>query len=357
MKRFWMRALLCFALCAALLTGCALSPSSQPAESPTDPLTGQELVWPGQRPVAIAIDNAAANATQWGLSTASLVLEALTAQQQATRLCLVYPAVGAVPQVGPVSAGQDLYWRLLSGQRVLPIQCGSSAYAKRYLEYYNLRAVDAQEVGRNAFVSTGYSWDNTPLWRTSGKAVASVLDSLSISAAVNQSASGSESETAGVLPALLPQRDTGHLPDANAADAVKATVNFQSGGATGFVYDDALAAYGMLHADGTPQLDANTGTQAVFDNLLILYSGSSLRDDGRTLDYDLSMGGGVWLNGGHLWQVTWTQGTQSTLALYDSNGKPLELPAGRSYIALLSSLTGQELLVQSSSGEALVGAG
>ena len=121
--------------------------------------------------------------------------------------------------------------------------------------------------------------------------------------------------------------------------------------------NDALAAYGMLHADGTPQLDANTGTQAVFDNLLILYSGSSLRDDGRTLDYDLSMGGGVWLNGGHLWQVTWTQGTQSTLALYDSNGKPLNLPAGRSYIALLSSLTGQELLVQSSTGEALVGAG
>ena len=121
--------------------------------------------------------------------------------------------------------------------------------------------------------------------------------------------------------------------------------------------NDALAAYGMLHADGTPQLDANTGTQAVFDNLLILYSGSSLRDDGRTLDYDLSMGGGVWLNGGHLWQITWTQGTQSTLALYDSNGKPLNLPAGRSYIALLSSLTGQELLVQSSTGEALVGDG
>lgn len=82
-----------------------------------------------------------------------------------------------------------------------------------------------------------------------------------------------------------------------------------------------------------------------------------MRDDGRTLDYDLSMGGGVWLNGGHLWQITWTQGTQSTLALYDSNGKPLNLPAGRSYIALLSSLTGQELLVQSSTGEALVGAG
>ena len=220
-------------------------------------------------------------------------------------------------------------------------------------------------MGRNAFVSTGYSWDNTPLWRTSGKAVASVLDSLK--RPVPPRSLRWRSRTAKFCappgtfwPTRAKRRMSGFqsgLPDANAADAVKATVNFQSGGATGFVYDDALAAYGMLHADGTPQLDANTGTQAVFDNLLILYSGSSLRDDGHTLDYDLSMGGGVWLNGGHLWQITWTQGTQSTLALYDSNGKPLNLPAGRSYIALLSSLTGQELLVQSSTGEALVGAG
>ena len=191
--------------------------------------------------------------------------------------------------------------------------------------------------------------------RDSGKAVAAVLDSLSISTAVNQSASGSESETAGVLPALLPQRDTGHLPDANAADAVKATVNFQSGGATGFVYDDALAAYGMLHADGTPQLDANTGTQAVFDNLLILYSGSSLRDDGRTLDYDLSMGGGVWLNGGHLWTITWTQGRDNTLLLYDADGRTMNIEAGTSYIALVTSLTGQELTVTNSSGEEILG--
>lgn len=69
------------------------------------------------------------------------------------------------------------------------------------------------------------------------------------------------------------------------------------------------------------------------------------------------MGGGVWLNGGHLWQVTWTQGTQSTLALYDSNGKPLNLPGGAQLHRPALQPYGQELLVQSSSGEALVGAG
>ena len=185
MKCFWMRALLCFALCAALLTGCALSPSSQPAESPTDPLTGQELVCPGQRPVAITIDNAATNTTQWGLSTASLVLEALTAQQQATRLCLVYPAVGAVPQVGPISAGQDLYWRLLVGQQVLPVQRGGGQFDQNYLDYYSLRAVDALEVGTNAF-SCETNWQNVPLWHTSGAALSGVLGSLNISPALTE---------------------------------------------------------------------------------------------------------------------------------------------------------------------------
>mgnify|MGYP000805119155 CR=1 FL=1 len=65
MKRI--RTALCLILAAALLAGCAFLPSDSEPETPapTDPLTGQELVWPGQRPVAITIDNAAASTTQW----------------------------------------------------------------------------------------------------------------------------------------------------------------------------------------------------------------------------------------------------------------------------------------------------
>ena len=71
-------------------------------------------------------------------------------------------------------------------------------------------------------------------------------------------------------------------------------VCFDDDNATGFSYDADSGLYRMLHADGTPQLDANNGQQAGFDNLLVLFSASELRDDGKTYDYDLSMGGGVW---------------------------------------------------------------
>ena len=98
-------------------------------------------------------------------------------------------------------------------------------------------------------------------------------------------------------------------------------------------------------------LDAITGAQALFDILLVLYSASSLRDDGTTLDYDLSLGGGVWLNGSQLWHITWTQGTDSTFAFYDADGRPLTIRTGRSYIALVSSVTGQELTVLDSAGQ------
>ena len=360
MKRIWIRAAAAAALCAALLSSCTFGGESASEHVPADPLTGQELQYPGERTAAIVIDNAPGSTVQWGIGSASIVLEAQTAADAPTSLCLVYPAVSSMPTTGPVTLGQDLYWRLLSGQEVIPVQCGSNPFARNYLDYYNLRAVDALEVGRNAF-SCGSSWSSAPLWYTSGRDVQRVLSSLSISSHLDESAASSaaadrseENTTTRFLPALLPMKADSRLPEPGAEDAARVRVNFGAQSSTGFVYDAASGTYGMLHSDGTPQLDANTGTQAQFENLLILFSSSSLRDDERTLDYDLTLGGGIWLNSGCLWHITWTQGTDSTFALYDADGKPLNLRTGRSYLALVSSVTGEELSVQDSAGEELL---
>ena len=298
-------------LCTALLCGCALSGTTAPdSAAPTDPLTGQELQYPGERTAAVVIDNAASSTTQWGIGSASVVLEALTESGQPTSLCLAYPSVSAMPTVGPVTLGQDLYWRLLVGQQVLPVQRGGGQFDQNYLDYYSLRAVDALEVGTNAF-SCETDWQNVPLWHTSGAALSGVLGSLNISPALTESrvtdtsssSSDSESGTLLSVPNLLPMQENGKLPDADASDAMNVRVQFDAQNATGFTYDADSKTYRMLHADGTPQLDANNGQQTDFDNLLILFSASTLRDDGVTLDYDLTMGGGVWLNEGHLWNI------------------------------------------------------
>ena len=213
-------------------------------------------------------------------------------------------------------------------------------------------------MGRNAF-SCDDVWSGAPLWHTSGEEITSVLSRLNLSGALgdhgssaSSSASTAEDSSAiSALPALLPQAKEPRLPEPGSRDAEQVLINFAPQSTTGFAYDAASGSYGMLRADGSAQLDANTGTQARFDNLLILYSASSLRDDGLTLDYDLSFGGGVWLNGGRLWHITWTQGTDSTFVFYDADGRPLSICAGRSYIAMVSSVTGQELTVLDSAGQ------
>lgn len=363
MKRIWIQRIGAAVLCAVLLAGCMPGGPAADSTASADPLTGQEQQYPGQRPAAVVIDNAPGSTTQWGIGSASVVLEAAARADTAPSLCLVYPSVSAMPTVGPVTLGQDLFWRLLSGQQVLPVQRGAGQFARNYLDYYNLRAVDALEVGRNAFTCDA-DWSSAPLWRTSGKAVLGVLDSLNLSSQLDELAASASSAVTSdstgadtvlpTLPALLPQKAEPHLPEPDAEDAAAVQVHFGTQSTTAFAYSAESGTYGMLHADGTAQLDANTGTQAQFDNLLILFSSSTLRDDGRTLDYDLTLGGGVWLNGGRLWHITWTQGTDSTFLFYDSDGRQLSLCTGRSYLALVSSVTGEELAVQSSAGEELL---
>lgn len=122
-RQFWIRAAACCGLCAALLCGCTAAPSRSTV-TPQDPLTGEQPAAPGQRVVAVSIANDPAAGLQCGISTASVVLEALTVQDTPTRLCLVYPSIEQVPQVGPVADGQDLYWQLLAGQQALAVQPG-----------------------------------------------------------------------------------------------------------------------------------------------------------------------------------------------------------------------------------------
>lgn len=353
---------LSLALCAVLLAGCAAQSASsavQPA-LPADPLTGLEMLWPGSRPAAITIENGPQNTTQWGISTASVVLEARTEIQGSTRLCLVYPSVEAMPRVGPVASGEDLYWRLLAGQQVLPIQRGGGRFDQNYLDYYSVRAIDALETGRNAF-SCGETWSNTPLWYTSGSALTRAAAQLGISTVLTESRVTTalpdpqdENATLLTVPALLPQAAQEKLPEPTASDAQRAEVHFDDRNITGFVYDAASQSYQMLHADGTPQLDANTGSQAAFDNLLVLFSASTLRDDDQTFDYDLTMGGGVWLHKGQMWYVTWAQGSETSLLFYGADGQQLTLEPGRSYLAFVSSVTGHELRVTTSTGENLI---
>lgn len=76
MKRIWIQRIGAAVLCAVLLAGCMPGGPAADSTASADPLTGQEQQYPGQRPAAVVIDNAPGSTTQWGIGSASVVLEA-----------------------------------------------------------------------------------------------------------------------------------------------------------------------------------------------------------------------------------------------------------------------------------------
>ena len=105
MKRIWIQRIGAAVLCAVLLAGCMPGGPAADSTASADPLTGQEQQYPGQRPAAVVIDNAPGSTPQWGIGSASVVLEAAARADAAPSLCLVYPSVSAMPTVGPVTLG------------------------------------------------------------------------------------------------------------------------------------------------------------------------------------------------------------------------------------------------------------
>ena len=356
MKRYLSAlAALCFA--ALAFTGCVqLRPQADSADvqeaALLDPLTGQEDLWPGLRPAAVFIDNGPDALRQWGIDDASVVFEALTEGDSDTSLCLVYPALEAMPKTGPVAQGRDLYLQLLICQQVIPVQRGASIYAANFLDICGIASLDALSLGVKGFTYEG-SWGQPDQvsWTTSGKLLAPLADGLGISLEVQapaSDASGSGESDAGSarLPPLLPFGE----PANGKKGASSVELIFSSSSSTSFTYSEDAAQYLMVRADGSPQTDANTGAQAGFDNLLILYSAPFLQDDGYSWGYDLTMGAGVYLSGGSVWSILWMPGVDSTLAIYNSDGTALNIRPGASYIALMGSVAGQEVILRDSQG-------
>ncbi len=353
MKKFTL-ALAAVCLAALALAGCSLTERQQDAAAQktaaTDPLTGLSDRWPGQRSAAVFLYNGTDAARQWGIGEASVVLEALTEGDSATSLCLVYPALEAVPKAGPVSQARDLYLQLLACQQAIPIQRGASIYAANLLDLYEIAPLDALSLGVNGFSYEGeWGQPDQTSWTTSGADLLPLAEEAGVSLEIQPIQPDTDQEDAEPttqLPPLLPFGE----PAGGKEGASSVEVIFSASASTRFTYDSGTGKYLMARADGSPQTDANTDTQAGFDNLLILYSAPSRRDDGYTWGYDLTMGAGVYLNGGSVWSILWMPGVDSTLAIYNSDGTALDIRPGTSYIALMGSVAGQELILRDSAG-------
>lgn len=346
-----MKRLQAAALAALLLLGLAgcggkgagqAAPTASPTEAPTpsptptpvpvsNPLTGQPGDFANKRPVAVAIRTGDGVSPQWGVANADVLIEGVS-EGPTAGLTAVFSSVDAVSKAGPVAAGRDLALQMVLPLNAIPVHINKNVYASNLLNVMQYQDLDGYHIGTAAFAfdegryESGFREENC--WYTTADLIRGGLAQY-------------EKDTAGNN---MPLFYFAQRPAPAARNATDLTITFSGTDSEQIVYAADAGLYLKNNADGTPQTDADSGNQAAFTNVLVLYASSGVKDDGITRQYDLNGGTGLYLTGGAWEQINWTKGDATApLALTDAAGATLQVNPGKSFIAVWGGYYGQGL--------------
>ncbi len=298
-----------------------------PAAGALNPFTGLPLAEgaaPGQRPLAIMIANDYQSLPQRGLAVCDVMLEALD-ERGGTSLMAMYGDPRTVSTVGPVRYTRDQFVQFAVPANAVLAHIGGSVYAKNLLNVLAYQDVDGIYVGTTTFVydpvrgtSAGGNKRNEDNWFTDGALVAAG------GAAVGLSQTGEVNTLFRFSNAPAPQGST----------ALDIDFYYNEANRVSFHYSPENNHY-VKTAFGAPHADEN-GSQYLFQNVLLLYCGVGLKDDGITLEYNLAGGTGSLFAGGLVYPIQWKKGAPGEpLHILGQDGQELTLQTGKSYIGLL----------------------
>lgn len=347
------------ALTAGLLVGCgAKKPAeeaapaasqAEPAATPepvhiygpaaetltADPLTGRELTTDGKRPVAVMVNSDSAQAGQWGVSEASIMVEAVTTGQQTELMCL-YPSVESISRVGPVAANDDLYLQLALPFSPVEVSINKTIYAANLLNTLHYQDLDGYYTGVTCFdydKERGAAMGNEFCWYTTADLI---RDGLSL---YGQSELGSTGSFFRF----------GENAVQNEGKARQVNIVYGDNDTVALTYNGETGTYDRIGAEGIEQLDALNGQRVSFHNVLVLYVSTSPKDDGHHWDYDLTSGTGLYLYGGGWQAITWSKGdVYDKLELYTNEGEPLSVNPGKSYVGIVGGMGSQRVVMYDS---------
>lgn len=351
-------------LSVLLLSACALpdlpgisssssetAPTAAPTPEPTptpepvpvnhvNPLTGEttEADYNNQRPVAVTLRSGDGSTPQWGIGRADLLVEGVS-QGYDTNLTAVFATRTDISKVGPVGKAADLGLQFVLPLNAVPVHIGKTTYASNLLNVLTYQDMDGLNVGTSGFTfdadryASGYREENC--WYTTADQITAGLANFSM-------------DTTGANMPLF------HFEERKAPAAqngVNLYITFSQTAGAELKYDAGTGLYLRHNFDGTPSMDADSGQQASFKNVVVLYASSGIKDDGYTRQYDLTGGTGLYLTDGGWQEIRWTKGDATApLSLTDASGATLAVNPGKTYLAVWGGYYGQNLQLFASDG-------
>ena len=104
-----------------------------------------------------------------------------------------------------------------------------------------------------------------------------------------------------------------------------------------FQYDQASQKY-LRTEFGTPHIDANTGNQLSFDNVIVLFCKYTYTGDAKNhiMVETVGSGEGYYCTGGKYQKIKWAKAGQDTpMVLNDSHGNQLIVNPGKTFITVM----------------------
>lgn len=340
------------ALCLSLffVSGCSKKPaddaSSIPQESDKDvssevvsdipsisfavnPLTGTEDLDPtfeSKRPVAIMINNLAkAQGVQCGLPEADIVYET-EVEDGITRLMAVFKDVSKVNQIGTIRSARYAFIDLAMGHNAIYCHHGQDpTYAKPHLNDTDPYTIDTNNVGKR--LSNGLATEHTlytfggNLWKALEK-----RGNTDIKGSVKmwQDFAGEEEKLT-----------------LSGGTANSVSVPFSGASKAAFTYDSYTGKY-TRSANGITLKDYSTGNVTSVKNVFVLLTSISDYSDGYHRKVNLTSGSGYYVTNGTYTKISWSKGNaSSSLKLTNTDGTPLKVSAGSSWVCIANKNTVQ----------------
>ena len=275
-------------------------------------------------PLAVMYSNIEEAMPQSSISYADVVFESLV-EGGITRLCCVFQNKNQLSKIGPVRSCRTYYLLFAKEFEANYVHFGYSEYAESYLAQSKFHSLDGM-VYCNFYRSTDRvaphnaytSWDG-------------IMDSVN---AKGYPVTYTDSYAA---PFTFNTDDKSDV----AINGGQTCISFHPGypyNKPWFEYDEPSKSY-LRFQFGGPQIDAETGSQLSFKNILVKYVEPAYYDNG-TPNYTINgVGKGLYITDGKAVEVTWQKQseTEGATKYYYADGSEVVLNQGKTYICQVES--------------------
>lgn len=302
------------------------APTTAPPVLYDNLLTGEKsLKTQNNRPIAFMIDNYSASIRQKNIDKADLYIEAET-EAGIPRIMAVFGSIDSVPDsVGPCRSARTHFVKLAKALDTVYCHVGGSTLGRAMIKEKKLTDLDSLVTVSNELKAVNGAVEHTKVF-TRAK-IDTAIKSRGISL-----------KTATVSPYSFGQK-----AGDGAGSAVQ--LNISSGWKVSFTYDAATKLY-TKHRNTLTSAEhvSYDGEPIRVSNVIIMYD-TRFSEDSAHISFRLDAGSGTLISGGTSRAIKWKR-TDSALSFTETDGTPLTVATGKTYLCLTSSTLASKTVLQ-----------